>query len=393
MGDADWRDDFLGDEEKPMKKRILYVCARNCVANRFMHSYAVGIHKKLDYQKECFEEAGYEVIYGILDLLPSNCFPKLKDFNPFAAYIDWGKIDASMRADVLYIRFYERSMEWGMMQFLHKIRKRNRNIKILFEFQTFPFKRDYYFKNRSFDYYRFQLFVQFLRLYVDRIVLCAPICRELYGIKTLYMPNGVKYKKWEIIPLNKNKDEIHLIAVSSMLYSHGYDRLIKGMGAYYKQRRERKVILHLVGNGEQEGEYRKLAHYYGISGYVLFEGYCTGEKLEELYLLADVGIDGFGMHRQGENMTSSALKLIEEAAYGLPIVTAGKTTLDAEECMKYLLKFPEDETDIDVEKIVSFYDRVYDGDKTAVRNTIKEAFRPYYDVRETLREVLEYMGD
>ena len=59
--------------------------------------------------------------------------------------------------------------------------------------------------------------------------------------------------------------------------------------------------------------------------------------------------------------------------------------------MKYLLKFPEDETDIDVEKIVSFYDSVYSGDKTDIRNTIKEVFRPYYDVRETLKEVVEYM--
>ena len=221
--------------------------------------------------------------------------------------------------------------------------------------------------------------------------MCTPGYEELYGIKVLYMPNGVKYKKSKIISQNKKKDVVHLIAVSSMMDSHGYDRLLRGMGTYYKQPREKKVILHLVGQGVKENDYHKLVQECKITDYVLFEGYCTGSKMEELYLLGDIGIDCFGMHRIDKNMISSALKLVESAAYGLPIIGAGRTTLDHEECMKYLLKFPEDETDIDVEKIVSFYDSVYSGDKTDIRNTIKEVFRPYYDVRETLKEVVEYM--
>lgn len=374
-----------------MKKKLLYICPRNCVTNRFIYPYAVGLNRKLDCQKSCFEDAGYEVTYGVLDSLPQNIFPKLTDINPFSRHIDWEKIDVNKTVDVVYIRFYEKSMDLGLISFLHKLRQRNRSVKILFEFQTFPFSREYYFKNKTSLYLKFQLYVRLLRFYVDRIVLCTYGYESLYGIKTLYMPNGTKYIESEIIPQNYNKDEIHLIAVSTMMDSHGYDRLIKGMGNYYKQHKKRKVILHLVGEGAKEEEYRKLAQDYEIMDYVLLEGLCTGKKLEKLYELADIGIDCFGMHRQGEDMVSSSLKLCEEAARGLPIIGAGKTTLDHSDCMKYLFKFPEDETDIDVDKIVSFYDQVYKEDKIMVRNTIKEVFRPYYDIRETLKEVIEYM--
>lgn len=374
-----------------MKKRLLYICPRICVTNRFIYSNAAGLNKKLDCQKSCFEEAGYEVTYGVLDAMPSNVFPQITNINLLSTSMNWKKIDISRPVDVVYIRFYERSMEFGLIWTLHKIKQKNKDVKILFEFQTFPFNREYYFKNERFFYYRFQIFVRLLRFYVDRIILCTPDYGKIYGVKTLYMPNGVKYKESKIIPLNYNKNEIHLIAVSTMMNSHGYDRLIKGMGTYYQQPEQRKVILHLVGEGVQEKEYRKLVQNYGIADYVLFEGMCTGDKLDRLYLLADIGIDCFGMHRQGKNMVSSALKLCEAASYGLPIISAGKSTLDHEECMKYLLKFPDDETDIDVNKIISFYDKVYIDDKVIERNTIKEVFKPYYDIQNTLKKVIEYM--
>lgn len=374
-----------------MKKTLLYICTEYCVANRFMHPYAVGIQKKIDIQKRCFESAGYEVQYGIIDNLPQNIFPKLTDINLFSTSMDWNKINISKPVDVVYVRFYENIVELGFLLFLRKIRQINKNAKIMFEFQTFPFDRDYYFKDRDFTYYRFRIFVELMKFYIDRIILCVPNYKRVYGIKTLYMPNGVEYKDIKIIPQNRNKDEIHMIMVSSMNNVHGIDRIIKGMATYYKQCGKRKVILHLVGKGSKENEYKKLTEDYGLMDYILFEGYCTGDKLNDLYLLADIGIYAFGLHRTSTDLVSSGLKLKEEAAYGLPIIGSGRTDMDCATCMKYILKFPSDETDIDIGKIISFYDRIYCEDKGIVRNTIKEIFRPYYDVQETLKEVLDYM--
>lgn len=372
-----------------MKKKLLYICADYCVVNRFMSRHAIGIQKKVDMQRRCFEKAGYEVQYGIMYQLPQNIYPKLTDFNLFSSSIDWQRINTDTPIDVVYVRFH--AVEFGLLRFLHKIKKKNNKVKILFEFQTFPIGRNYSFKNQDSAYYKFRVFTEFLRLYVDRVILCTPDYKEIYGIRTLYMPNGVEYRNTEIIPKNHSKDEIHLIAVSSMMPAHGLDRIIKGMGNYYKQHEDRKVILHLAGRGGEEDNYRILTADYGLMDYVIFEGYCTGEKLENLYLLADIGIYDFGAHRISKELVSGALKLKEEASYGLPIIGSGRTDMDGDACMEYMFKFPADETDIDVGKIVSFYDKVYDGDKATVRNTIKEVFRPYYDVQETLKTVLEYM--
>lgn len=374
-----------------MKKRLLYVCTEYCVTHCFMHKYALGIQKKIQLQRQCFEEAGYEVQYAIMNHLPQNIFQKLTDYNLFSTNFDWKRINVSQPLDVVYIRYNTNIMEFGFLLFLHKIRKNNKNAKILLEFQTYPFSKEYSHENRKLVYLKSKCFIRLLRFFVDRIVLCTPQYKKIYGVRTLYMPNGVTYKKDKIIPRNQNEKEIHLIAVSSMTKGHGYDRIIRGMGDYYKQARNKKVILHLVGDGKEMGNYIGLTKKYGVTEYVLFEGYCTGDKLNALYLLADIGIDCFGMHRQDKDMISSSLKLNEEASYGLPIIGAGKTTLDHKDCMKYFLKFPEDETNIDIDKIVAFYESVYRGDKVVVRNAIKETFRSYYDISRNLKDVLEYM--
>lgn len=374
-----------------MKKKLLYICMEYCVMHRFMYKHALGIQKKIDLQRQCFEKAGYEVQYAVMSRLPQNIFCKLTDINPFSTSFDWKKIDVSQPINIVYIRFNAYIMEFGFLHFLHKIKKANKSVKVLLEFQTYPFNREYSYKDKEAAYYKLKLFIRLLRFFVDRIVICTPEYKRLYGIKTLYMPNGVEYKNGKIIPLNHNEKEIHLISVSSMTKGHGYDRIIKGMGYYYKQFHDRKVILHLVGEGSEINNYMELAKKCSVTEYVLFEGHCIGDKLNELYLLADIGVDCFGMHRQDKNMISSSLKLNEEASYGLPIIGAGKTTLDHKDCMKYLLKFPEDETDIDINNIVKFYDAVYCEDKIVIRNRIKETFRPYYDINENLKEVLEYM--
>lgn len=374
-----------------MEKRLLYICPRRCVTNRFIYYRSYGIQKKIDFQRFVFEQAGYKVKYGIIDPLPSNIFASLDKVNIFSCSRTWKDISIDMPLDVIYIRFDE-VIELDLILLLKAIKRKNRNIKILFEFQTYPFKKDYYYKDNASEYYKLLFWKRLLKCYVDRIILCCPGYKRLFGIKVIYMPNGVKYRKETIIPRNHEKNEIHLIAVSSMLDSHAYDRLIKGMGVYYKKKRKREVILHLVGDGGMTNEYINLVNTLRITGYVVFEGFCIGERLEHLYLLSDIGIDCFGMHRGGQ-VVSSGLKLKESASYGLPIIGAGRTDLDYKECMKYLLKFPENDTDIDVGQIVEFYDRVYTDDKQIVRNKIKKVFRPYYDIQKTMKGIVDYMEE
>lgn len=47
--------------------------------------------------------------------------------------------------------------------------------------------------------------------------------------------------------MNDTSDELHLIGVAEVHYWHGFDRLVRGLAAYYDRGRSYKVYFHIVG--------------------------------------------------------------------------------------------------------------------------------------------------
>ena len=66
---------------------------------------------------------------------------------------------------------------------------------------------------------------------------------------------------------NNHTTEIRLVAVAGLAKWHGYDRLLEGLGEYYRTDVERKVIFHIVGEGPVREEYEQTEHGNGRENY------------------------------------------------------------------------------------------------------------------------------
>ena len=81
---------------------------------------------------------------------------------------------------------------------------------------------------------------------------------EIFGQRTINISNGVDF---DSIPIHHylapSDDSIHLIGVAEVHIWHGYDRLIAGIGEYYKNTQNpRQVFFHIVGGVHPHQRYK-----------------------------------------------------------------------------------------------------------------------------------------
>jgi hypothetical protein len=86
--------------------------------------------------------------------------------------------------------------------------------------------------------------------------------------------------------------------------------------------------------------------------YVILYGKKHGEELDHIFDLCDFGIGSLGRHRVGIDKIKT-LKNREYAARGIPFIYS-ETDNDFEH-KPYVLKAPADETPIDINRIIKFY--------------------------------------
>lgn len=184
--------------------------------------------------------------------------------------------------------------------------------------------------------------------------------KEIFGQRTICISNGIDY---EHIPMQQKSphinNEIHLIGVAEVHYWHGYDRLIAGLGEYYKQKRDKIVYFHIVGgvaDSEMHGSthapgFHELIVKYGIEKYVIFHGQKFGDELDSLFNQADFAIGSLARHRSGITYIKT-LKNREYAARGIPFIYSEKD--DDFEQMPYIIKAPADESPVCLDEIVNF---------------------------------------
>ncbi len=172
--------------------------------------------------------------------------------------------------------------------------------------------------------------------------------------------------------------------------------MIKGLEEYYINGGDRDVNLYIVGEGECSSEYKKISDEAGLTDkHVFFCGICDGKDLDKIYDKCDLAVDCLGAHRKNL-FYSSSLKSREYVAKGMPIIAANDFDIENDETKKWFLKLPADETNIDISKIVEYYDGIYPDTslqgKKNVANNIREAFRPLCEINNTFREVLDYIN-
>ena len=149
-------------------------------------------------------------------------------------------------------------------------------------------------------------------------------------------------------------EELHILFVGNVSRWHGLDRFIQGMAEYPGPVR---VILHIVGEGDELANIKALAHSLNIAGTIHYHGFLTGSALDSVFDQYHIAIGSLGIHRNGMNQ-ASALKVREYCSRGIPFMISN-TDPDFPESFPYCLHLPPEETPIDLDTVLSFYDTMY----------------------------------
>ena len=161
-----------------------------------------------------------------------------------------------------------------------------------------------------------------------------------------------------------------------MHYWHGYDRLIAGIGEYYRSETSpRQVFFHVVGgvaSNEMNGSmhapgFATLIDKYGIKDYVIFHGQLFGEELDKVFNQSCFAIGSLARHRSGISVIKT-LKNREYATRGIPFIYS---EVDEDfDHQSYVIKASPDESPINIAQVIDFIDN-YHFEPLDIRKTVE----------------------
>lgn len=360
----------------------------------------LGVNQKVSNQIKAFSKT-FNIIKVVLEKEATNPIKSVMWRLPFGSWgANYQKAIENIGSKVLdnevaffYIRL--RPLDRRFLKFIKKIRYMYPNARIVCEIGTYPYDGEllqdktmwpWFFKDHI---YRYKL-----KKYVDRIVTFSDD-KEIFGIPTINVRNGISVdeifiKSDEEIGRNDN-NEINLLAVAQFQKTHGYERAIKGMSEYYRNNPKKKIILHMVGEGKEKKYYERLVLKYDLTDYVKFYGLKRKDELQPFYQNADIALGAFGGYKRRVRI-SSALKIREYLAYGIPVVSGMYEDAFEDETCKFYLQFPNDSTVVSIDRIVDFYDKLYGQYSVKeLRKLIHEYAKTHLDMSVTMRPVIDYL--
>ena len=372
-------------------KRMLYYTTKDLTDTE------VGINNKIREQIGYFEKQGYAVdaVYRrhekelVISRRGKEQVLKTLEMRPYKVFSNGilHRFVRRRRYDCVYIRYVYCDFE-----FMKLLRVLRRNCgRIVIEIPTYPYDAE--LKDNT--EHRIQLFLDMLhrehmKKYVDRIVTFSDD-GKIFGIPTVRTMNGLNFDHVAVSVRNEQyRDKINLIAVASHAAWHGYDRILAGMADYYRNGGERDILFHVVGEGPELGNYRQMVRDNALEEHVLFYGTLQGEALDQVYSCSDLAAASFGFHRIGLKLASN-LKSREYAAKGLPVISGVDIDIFMDPPLsEYLLQVPYDDSPVDMDAIVSFYDRIYgSAPRGEVAAKIREAAASVCSLDSVLRPVLD----
>ncbi|MDD6780793.1 MAG: glycosyltransferase family 1 protein [Prevotellaceae bacterium] len=360
-----------------------------------------GISKKIHYQVKGLQQNGHEVHLCYYDFDPRGHRCRYVGNKVIADYGTGAlaAIRSRTQLDCIYNycavnaieMVYARSFMNAnpiLVRLFDKLSKRG--IKCITEIPTYPYDSE--FKGYPLKYkiplYIDKLFRKALAKKMEAIVTFSNE-ETIFGKRTICISNGIDL---DSIPIYnpKKQNDIHLIAVAEIHYWHGFDRLVAGMGEYYKLNPDaRKVFFHVVGWEDDRGTtsngyltVEQTAKKYNIGQYVVNHGKLFGDKLDEVFNQCVFAIGSLGRHRSGITNIKT-LKNREYAARGIPFIYS-ETDNDFED-KPYIIKAPADESPVNIRQIIDFID-THDVNPTEIRNTV-EHLSWRFQMEKVVREI------
>ena len=360
-----------------------------------------GISKKIHYQVKGLRQNGHEVHLCFYDFDSRGHRCRYVDDKVIADYglgamaalrsrIDLGCIYSyciENGIEMVYARSFMNASP-VLVGLFGKFKKHG--IKCVTEIPTYPY--DHELKGYPLKYkiplYIDMMFRRALAAKMEAIVTFSNK-GSIFGQRTICISNGIDLDSISLHNPKKQQD-IHLIAVAEIHYWHGFDRLVAGLGEYYKSNPNgRKVYFHVVGWEDDRGTtsngyltVEQMARKYGIEKYVINHGKLFGDKLNEVFNQFVFAIGSLGRHRSGITEIKT-LKNREYAARGISFIYSENDS-DFDD-KPYIIKAPADESPINVGEIINYIDN-HDFNPAEIRKTV-EHLSWKYQMEQVITEI------
>lgn len=377
---------------------------------------ASGITKKMLAQIKGLRQNGHEVHVCTYDITDTGDCCRFVDEEIIQNYGRgvWGALRQRMsygciyhycvshQIEFVYVRHFMNANPW-LVRLFRRLKKAG--IQCVMEVPTYPYDQEFEFLpfKHKLSLFFDKLFRQHLASQMDAIVTFSDE-KEIFGQRTINISNGVDF---DSIPLHEPltmNHELHLIGVAEVHPWHGYDRLIAGIGEYYRGKPnlpspftlhpspQKDVFFHIVGDvwpSEMEGSdkvpgFAPIIKKFGIEKYVIFHGKLFGEELNKVFSQCRFAVGSLGRHRSGITHIKT-LKNREYAGRGIPFIYS---ECDSDfDNQPYVVKAKPDESPIDIQSIIDFVDH-FDMQPVMIRNTV-EKLSWKYQMQEILNQCKE----
>ena len=338
-----------------------------------------GISKKIHYQVKGLRENGHDVRLCYYGFAANGHRCRYIDDDVIEDYGKgtWAAIRQRMGYDCIYdycvrehiefvyARCFQNANPW-LISFFKRLKKAG--IHAVTEIPTYPYDdefKNFYF-NKYMEFKMDQLFRNSLYKHMDALVTFSD-AEEIFGQRTIRISNGVDF---DSIPLHNPQpsvlsphlSDLHLIGVAEVHTWHGYDRLIAGIGEYYKNGGKCNVVFHIVGGVHPNERYKanqfhpgmqRIIDKYGIQDKIVFHGTMFGKELDDVFNQCQFAIGSLARHRSGITVIKT-LKNREYATRGIPFIYSEQDS-DFDQ-QPYVLKAPADESPIDIQQIIDYVD-------------------------------------
>ena len=289
------------------------------------------------------------------------------------------------KIEFVYARCFQNANPW-LISFFKKLKKNG--IHSVTEIPTYPYDDEF----KNFDWKARwglkmdQLFRHRLYQQMDALVTFSD-AERIFGQRTIRISNGVDF---DSIPLHQpplyleRGEALHLIGVAEVHDWHGFDRVMTGIGEYYRQNQtalatphsllensnKPDVFFHVVGGvhpNRMNNVFAPIINKYGIQDNVIFHGQLFGDELTKVFNQCQFAIGSLGRHRSGITVIKT-LKNREYATRGIPFIYSEQDS-DFDQ-QPYVLKAPADDSPIDIQQIFDFMDNFKMNPKD-IRRTVE----------------------
>lgn len=364
-----------------------------------------GISKKIHYQVKGLRENGHDVRLCYYDFTAEGHRCRYVDGKVLQDY-GTGTLAAIRQRfsyeciydyciqegiELVYARCFMNASPW-LIRFFKRLRKSG--IHAVTEIPTYPYDEEfnYFFWKQCMELKIDQLFRTRLYKQMDAVVTFSD-AKEIFGQRTINISNGVDFDSIPIhSPITFNPSTLHFIGVAEVHIWHGYDRLVAGLGEYYKNGGKRDVYFHIVGGVHPNERYRAnpfhpglqaIIDKYGIADKIIFHGTMFGKELDDVFNQCQFAIGSLARHRSGITVIKT-LKNREYATRGIPFIYSEQ---DSDfDYQPYIIKAPADESPIDIKSILNFLDR-FKMTPSEIRKTVE-----HLSWKEQMKEVVSCLN-